>query len=217
MTDELQSLQNDLAAMRQDKSAARDPARFRYVESLAQRAVGKEEAVVTLIVDKASQALLDYQRALEQTLPALHTGEVQESGDAVATLTTLTIQLNQQGSLNRDNTEATALDDLLRAQESAAVDAIRQEVSPENHSAGHRNEELRSARRFRAAQVKRNADKLVTQAVEEIPEESGPLNSQRLAARSLASMRDLSPHYLSRFVTYMDTLFWLEQADKEKR
>jgi len=59
--------------------------------------------------------------------------------------------------------------------------------------------------------------KLETRAVEEILEDSGPLNSQRLAVRSLAAMRDLSPHYLSRFVTYMETLFWLEQADKEKR
>jgi hypothetical protein len=41
-------------------------------------------------------------------------------------------------------------------------------------------------------------------------------DSQRLAARSLAAMRDLSLHYLSRFVTYMDTLFWLEQTEKEK-
>jgi hypothetical protein len=27
-------------------------------------------------------------------------------------------------------------------------------------------------------------------------------------------MRELSPHYLSRFVSYIDTLFWLEQAER---
>jgi len=33
----------------------------------------------------------------------------------------------------------------------------------------------------------------------------------------LTTMRDLSPHYLSRFVSYIDTLFWLEQAEKQTR
>ena len=65
--------------------------------------------------------------------------------------------------------------------------------------------------------VKLNADKVVTQALEEVPAEAGPLNPQRLATRSLATMRDLSPHYLSRFVSYVDTLFWLEQAQKVRK
>ena len=55
---------------------------------------------------------------------------------------------------------------------------------------------------------------MVSQALAEVPEAAGPLNPQRLATRSLAAMHDLSPHYLSRFVSYIDTLFWLEQAEK---
>ena len=65
--------------------------------------------------------------------------------------------------------------------------------------------------------VRLNADKVVTQALAEVPEDCGPLNPQRLATRSLETMRDLSPHYLSRFVSYIDTLFWLEQAEKSTR
>ena len=50
------------------------------------------------------------------------------------------------------------------------------------------------------------------------PEDSGPLNPQMLITESLSQLRDLSPGYLSRFVTYFDTLFWLQQANgKEER
>ena len=65
---------------------------------------------------------------------------------------------------------------------------------------------------FREALVKRNADKLVTKLINEIPKDAGPLNPQKLIVQSLASMRDLSPHYLNRFVAYIDTLLWLEKA-----
>ncbi|MEP1470099.1 MAG: DUF2894 domain-containing protein [Halieaceae bacterium] len=217
MTDELQSLELDLAAMREDQSATHNPARFRYIESLVLRADGKGAAVTAILADKANQALLDYQQALEQIPGKQPLSEEQQSPHDVKTLAALTAQLNEQASLHGDNPDGSALDDLLRAQESEAVNTVREGVSSAGRSTAHNNEELKSARRFRATQVKQNADKLVTQAVAEIPEDSGPLNSQRLAARSLAAMRDLSPHYLSRFVTYMDTLFWLEQADKEKR
>jgi hypothetical protein len=34
-----------------------------------------------------------------------------------------------------------------------------------------------------------------------------------LATRSLSAMRRLSPEYLSRFVSYIDTLLWLQCAE----
>ena len=76
-------------------------------------------------------------------------------------------------------------------------------------------DELSSIHYFRELRVRRNAEKLATQAIREIPEGAGPLNSQKLIVQSLASMRDLSPHYLNRFVAYIDTLLWLEQADEK--
>jgi len=36
-----------------------------------------------------------------------------------------------------------------------------------------------------------------------------------LLVRSIESMRNLSPHYLSRFTTYIDTLLRLEDAGKK--
>ena len=73
--------------------------------------------------------------------------------------------------------------------------------------------ELKSARHFRAGLVKLGAERLVEEAVESARPDSGPLNPEKLVIHSLATMRELSPHYLSRFVTYIDTLFYLDQSE----
>jgi hypothetical protein len=46
---------------------------------------------------------------------------------------------------------------------------------------------------------------------------AGPLNSHLLVLRSFALMRNISPDYLNRFVSYVDTLLWLDQADRNKQ
>ncbi|MDP3202838.1 MAG: DUF2894 domain-containing protein [Hydrogenophaga sp.] len=77
--------------------------------------------------------------------------------------------------------------------------------------------ELRSVRGFREAWSRICAEDEVTQAVEQGPENAGPLNSHRLVLRTLALMRDLSPDYLRRFLSHADTLLWLEQAQAQSR
>lgn len=77
--------------------------------------------------------------------------------------------------------------------------------------------ELRSAQSFRDTWSRICAEDEVTQAVEQGPENAGPLNSHRLVLRTLALMRDLSPDYLRRFLSHADTLLWLEQAQSQSR
>jgi hypothetical protein len=77
--------------------------------------------------------------------------------------------------------------------------------------------ELRSAQSFRDTWSRICAEDEVTQAVEQGPENAGPLNSHRLVLRTLALMRDLSPDYLRRFLSHADTLLWLEQAQSQAR
>lgn len=43
------------------------------------------------------------------------------------------------------------------------------------------------------------------------PADAGPLNSASLAHRALAAMHDSSPGYLQHFMTWMDTLTWLDR------
>ena len=46
-----------------------------------------------------------------------------------------------------------------------------------------------------------------------MPKNAAPLNSHHLVHRSLTLMRDLSPEYLDRFMSYVDALLWLDQAN----
>ena len=73
-------------------------------------------------------------------------------------------------------------------------------------------DELRSTRQFRDLWAKRTIDRAIARALDEAPEDAGPLNAHQLVIRALNTMGEISPDYLNRFVSYVDTLIWLEQA-----
>lgn len=73
--------------------------------------------------------------------------------------------------------------------------------------------ELKTLSYFRSTWSKLSADRRLTQSLAKVPENAGPLNSHHLVHRSLTLMRDLSPEYLNRFMAYVDTLSWLDQAN----
>lgn len=77
--------------------------------------------------------------------------------------------------------------------------------------------ELRSAQSFRDTWSRICAEDEVTHAVEQGPENAGPLNSHRLVLRTLGLMLDLSPDYLRRFLAHADALLWLDQAQSHTR
>ena len=49
------------------------------------------------------------------------------------------------------------------------------------------------------------------------PEIAGPLNSQTLATQLLEELQKISPVYLKRLVTYLETLRLLEQLPTKSR
>jgi hypothetical protein len=51
----------------------------------------------------------------------------------------------------------------------------------------------------------------IRQSLEQVPADAGPLNSGSLVHRSLSLMHELSPGYLQHFLSYIDTLSWMEQ------
>jgi hypothetical protein len=55
-------------------------------------------------------------------------------------------------------------------------------------------------------------EKQVVHAFAQAPKNAGPLNSHVVALRALTQMRDLSPDYLHRFLSYVDTLARLDQS-----
>lgn len=73
--------------------------------------------------------------------------------------------------------------------------------------------ELKTMRYFRSTWSKLSADRRLTQSLAKVPDNAGPLNSHHLVHRALILMRDLSPEYLNRFMSYVDALLWIDQAN----
>jgi len=65
---------------------------------------------------------------------------------------------------------------------------------------------------LRATWSRLSAERSLTRSLATVPENAGPLNSQQLVHRSLTLMRDLSPEYLHRFMSYVDALLRLDQG-----
>jgi hypothetical protein len=73
--------------------------------------------------------------------------------------------------------------------------------------------ELKAVSRFRSTWSRLGVEQRLSQSRAKVPGNAGPLNSHALVLRSLTLMREISPHYLTRFVGHVDALLWLEQAN----
>ena len=80
-------------------------------------------------------------------------------------------------------------------------------------SAARSASDLKSLRYFRSTWSRLSADRRLNQSQAKVPENAGPLNSQHLVHRAITLMRDTSPDYLNRLMSYIDTLSWIDQAN----
>jgi len=219
-----------------------DQARFRYIESMSHRSSQVRHSVALILEKKVQLALAEYQEDLslareraklvvsriETRFPesAKHIKllynqnnfsdiklreEYLERARGRISLIDLTKRiLSDDTAIGGEQLDA-PFNDLLQQQEDEVVKMFADNTSAQNPE----KKELKSVRLFRAHQEKVISDKLVMQAIKEGPENPGPINPHMLAIRSLTTMQDLSPHYLKRFVSYIDTVFWLEEANEK--
>ena len=73
--------------------------------------------------------------------------------------------------------------------------------------------ELKAVRDYHATWSRLNLERRLTQALHQVPDNAGPLNTQRLLHQALAVMRDASPAYLQCFMVQLEALLWLEQLN----
>ena len=73
--------------------------------------------------------------------------------------------------------------------------------------------ELKAIRQHRKTWSELAVDKQLAQAIEQAPDNAGPLNSSSLVHRALSLMREVSPGYLKQFLSYVDALSWMEQIN----
>lgn len=210
-----------LARLREGGAQQVDPVGLRYLETLAARASEQDATVRQQLHQRLEQAIGEFEERLQharrdaskmvslgtQRYPAsaallqqlLDRGDFQAlrrqmarlaAEESLAPLKSLVRQLDQDGRT------------------SPATDASTAHPSPQT--------ELRVIREARDTWLQLSVHKQVTQALEQAPKNAGPINSHMLMLRSLALMRELSPDYLNRFISYADTLLCLADSEKEK-
>lgn len=90
------------------------------------------------------------------------------------------------------------------------ADHLARHASSQGDAAAARR--LKTLEYFRSTWSRLSAERRLTQSLAKLPQNAGPLNSHNLVHRSLTLMRDLSPEYLNRFMSYVDALLWVDQA-----
>ncbi|HYD58806.1 MAG TPA: DUF2894 domain-containing protein [Noviherbaspirillum sp.] len=212
---------NALIASLQATGANRfDPVRWRYIEVLADRAAAHQGSARRMLDARLAQALAAFKGRFDLAqgeAEEIVARSVEQYPQAANDLQRLFAEGDFKG-LQRSIA-------MLRAgEQSASLSALVRQL--EQHSAEPSNArmngnaspraELKTIRNARNTWARLSVDKQVAQALGQAPKNAGPINSHMLVLRSLALMRDISPDYLSRFMSYADTLLCLDQGEKEK-
>ncbi|MFZ4288137.1 DUF2894 domain-containing protein [Variovorax sp. HJSM1_2] len=174
-----------LDGLRADGAQRMDPVRFHFVEVLAQRLPAAQSALQPILQRKLQTAMAGLRERLDQGL------QTRRSAEPLAPAAPTPL-----AGLNHYIQQAT-------------------QHEPQQALRGRAGRELKSVRRFRETWSKIAAVQQVDRALVRAPENAGPLNSHMLVLHSLAQMRGLSPDYLQRFMSHVDTLLWLDQAQQK--
>lgn len=219
----LPALQQRLETLRGRGAANSFASRCQMIDSLLIRCTKRSPAVSQRLCNTASQALSRLQSDFEQR----HARALQHLQQAAlpADQQQHCHQLLQQG---RFGCLAKAIQNYRASTpHSSPLAGLLAELSPGASPQQSQNAqlslplnsatELPSVSEFRQLWVSINSERRVELAVEEGPEEAGPLNQDKLAIRTLTAMQQLAPEYLTRYLTYADTLLWLQQAQLDSK
>ncbi|KRB87411.1 hypothetical protein ASE07_20060 [Noviherbaspirillum sp. Root189] len=211
-----------------------DPVRLHYIDVLAKRAMAHQGSVRRMLDAKLAKALAAFRERFEQAqCDARETAacNVRQYPHAASDLQRLLAAgdfkgLRQFIATLKAREQCASLSALVHrlehhssesAEGAGGVDThARTNTEMHAESPPKTRSELKTIRKFRNTWSKLSADKQVAQALEQAPANAGPINSHMLVLRSLALMRDISPDYLNRFMSYADTLLCLDQGEKEK-
>ena len=208
-------------ALREQGAQRLDPVRLHYLTALARRMADQPANVRGLLEAKFAAAATTLQARLEHArgeATAAIAVAAKAQPRAAPALNSMLAAGDFQGlgrqlqALQQAKSQET-LGDLVRslAQHPPADDDALLNVNLESRS------DLKAVQQSRNTWSKLSADKQVTRALQQSPKNAGPINSHMLVLRSVALMREISPDYLSRFMTYVDTLLVREQGEKARQ
>jgi len=195
-----------LGALRAEGAVQVAPIRWHFMEALARRTATQQGATRQRLEARLAELVAEY-----RTLAAL-AGSHAPAGDAgAAAAAAETVATAGATAASTATADAPGpLGELL-----AYIAQRTAELAPAaamEAAGGGAQAELKSLRYFRNTWAKLSVDQQVAEALAQPPENAGPLNSHLLVLRSLELMRDVAPDYLNRFLSYVDTLLWLDEA-----
>jgi len=206
MNEQLSDIEQRLADLKANGEHHFDPVRYNHATALLQKASQAREPVQVILCKKTLCLLDKYQQDLIEAEE--NSCRLPRRSVAPKLLAELQGKLNNRHRRKASAGDAESISECLLEKEDATLAAAGFDtVSHQNPT------ELQAYIALRASKKKFETDKLVDAIINDHPEVLGPLNPQLLLIRSLQSMRELSPHYLSRFVSYIDTLVRLEEAE----
>ena len=203
-----------------------DAAGWHYLDALARRAAACEGSVRRMLEAKLERALAAFSErfahARSDAAELLATSGAKHP-QAVAELNQLFADGDFKGlrylcARLEARLQCAALSELVSQLDPALTGAPEH---PPAHLAASRTMaaatpalELKTVRESRATWAKMSVGKQLALAMKQAPVNAGPINSHMLVLRSLAMMQDISPDYLSRMVTYVDTLLSLDPGEQ---
>ncbi len=197
------TMEQQLADLRGSGADRLDPVRFRYLEVLEQRLRAKG-LQGTRHWQRLEEAVAEYQARSGQQARAEQPEQPAETGQ-LSPLQVLLDALNQSPETHVQPSPS-PMERLIFGEEDGPPPASKTNGSPRP---------LKAMARVQADQGTQALQDRIRQAIEQTPENAGPMNAHRLVSRAIATMEKLSPEYLNRFVNYADTLLALERLGRK--
>ncbi len=203
-----------LEQLKQTNAHRINPAHFSFIETLLTKSQNANANTQVIIHQKLSAELSLYAEQVERNQAAASENKV-ELEPPISAIAALSLQLSKPDEAPVVASDNLSLSETIALHETNALKKYNNGQAVQAKKSASKPE-LKAFNSFKQFKEKYDSDKLVEQLINDRPEQLGPLNPQLLLIKSVASMKDLSPHYLSRFVTYIDTLLRLEDASKLK-
>ncbi len=197
-------VQKALDDLRKAGAPGRDPLRFCYLETLARRALTQTDPVRRCLEQRLTTALAQWQTSMPAPTDASGPQLPRANAYPREAATRSTAKPNGARGSTTGLRLLVALNHDLRKRSHDPAAVANIDGSPNDPG------ELRSARAFKQEWSQLRAQERVQTALDGGPDNAGPLNSHQLVLRAASQMRSLSPIYLERFLSHVDTLLWLD-------
>lgn len=185
MADLTPPLVQALAELQALHAAQRQPLRWGYLQALHRRAEAHTGAARKLLDAKLAQALHDCRALLTSPAPAAEPNGPAPPSPLAGLLAALQADAQAKGQV---------------------IGHVM------GQSPAKAPPDLKVLRHFRASWARQRLDQQLSRSLARVPDNAGPLNTQRLLLQALSVMRAAAPEYLQRLMLQVDTLRWIERA-----